>query len=159
MTSPETRLAWVNAKLALERAGVAKAQYLPLLTLVAQGSILRAVSPFPKPLAPRGYVTVELPTALEQMELQYRLLDFGRADRVASGRALESASTLRLGRVQQTVAFRVAQSFYLSQEATGQFEAVRDIERTAEVVQQNVEEQFNNGRATSVPSRRQGGKG
>ena len=132
----------------MENAGVAKAEYLPLLSIAAQGSDLRALSPFPKPLAPRGYVTVEEPTALAQAELQYSVLEFGRGARLESSRSLEIASTLRFGRMQQTVAYTTAVSFYRTQETIGQYEALVEIGRTAETLLQSTQSQFDNGRST-----------
>ncbi|MGO4211748.1 TolC family protein [Terriglobus sp. 2YAB30_2] len=146
--SPESRIAWAQAKRAMEEAGVQRAEYLPLLTFVAQGSDLRAINPFPKPLAPRGYVTVEVPTAVAQMELQYQLLDFARGPRVEGSKAFEVASALRFGRVQQTIAYRTATQFYRVQQAAGQLAAARQILQTAQTLLANAQSQFDNGRAT-----------
>ena len=74
-SSPEGWIAWTNAKRALENVGVDRALYLPLLTFAAQGSDTRIIFPFPKPLAPRCYGTVEEPLAQAQLKLQYSLLD------------------------------------------------------------------------------------
>ncbi len=146
--SPEGRIAWTQAKRALEGAGIARAQYLPLLTFAAEGSDLRTIVPFPKPIAPRGYVTVEEPTALAQLELQYRLLDFGRGPQLEGSKAAEVAATLRLGRVHQTIAFATATQFYRAQQAMGQLEAEKTILSTARTLLQNAQSQFENGRAT-----------
>src|SRR5258708_3080444 len=51
--NPDGRIAWAEAKAALERAGIARSSYLPLLTFVAEGSDQRAIVPFPAPIAPR----------------------------------------------------------------------------------------------------------
>lgn len=146
--SPEGRIGWAEAKRALERAGVDRADYLPILTFSAQGSDLRTIIPFPKPIAPRGYVTVEEPIALAQLELKYTLLDFGRRARVDGSKALEIASSLRLGRIHQSIAYNTAQQFYRTQQAIGELEAARAILDTAETLRQNAQSQFDNGRAT-----------
>lgn len=146
--NPEGRAAWAEAKRSLEKAGVSRAEYLPLLSLLGQGSDLRTIVPFPKPLAPRGYVTVEEPTVIAQLELQYTLLDFGRGHRFEASKALEIASTLRLNRVHQTIAFNTATQFYRTQQAIGQLEAARTIHETAETLRKNAQSQFDNGRAT-----------
>jgi outer membrane protein TolC len=146
--SPETRIGWAESKLAFERVGVQRAEYLPLLSFAAQGSDQRNIVPFPKPLAPRGYVTVEQPIALAQLELEYSLLDFGRHARLESTKALEIASTLQLGRIHQTIAFKTAQQFYRTQEMVGQLDAARTILETANTLEQNAQSQFDNGRAT-----------
>ncbi len=117
--SPEGRIAWAMAKRSLENAGIDRARYLPLLTFVAQGSDLREIFPFPKPIAPRGYVTVEEPIALAQLQLEYNLLDFSRGPKLEGSEALELASTLRLGRVHQTIAYNTAAQYYKTQQAIG----------------------------------------
>ncbi len=146
--SPEGRIAWARAKQSLEQAGVDRALYLPLLTLVAQGSDSRELLPFPKPIAPRGYVTVEVPTALAQLQLEYSLLNFRRGARYDSGKALEIASTLRLGREQQAIAFATAAEFYKTQQAIGQLAAAKAVLDTAKTLADNAQLQFDNGRAT-----------
>jgi outer membrane protein TolC len=146
--NPEGRIAWAAAKRELEHAGIERAEYLPLLTFVMQGSDVRAIVPFPKPIAPIGYVTVQQPIAAAQFELEYKLLDFARGAKVDSSRALELASTLRLGRVHQTIASTTAQQFYKEQQADGQLTAAKTILATAETLLENARAQYDQGRAT-----------
>ncbi len=146
--SPEGRIAWNAAKQSLERAGIARALYLPLLTFTAQGSDLREIFPFPKPIAPRGYVTVEEPLAFAQFQLEYSLLDPSRGSKLDGSKALELASTLRFGRVHQTIAYNTAAQYYKAQQAVGQLEAARVIHQTAETLLENAPSQFDQGRAT-----------
>jgi len=148
MASPEGRIAWATAKRSLERTGIDRALYLPILTFVAQGSDARFIVPFPQPIAPRGYVTVEEPIATEQFQLEYDLLDFGRGPKLDGSKALEIASSLRLGRVHQTLAYATATQFYRTQSAIGQLAAARVILETAETLLSNAQSQFDNGRAT-----------
>jgi len=146
--NPGGRIAWAEAKRSLENTGIARAEYLPLLSLAAQGSDVRAIVPFPKPLAPRGYVTVEEPLVLAQLEMKYDLLDFSRKHKLQGSQALEIASTLRLERTHQTIAYNTATQFYRTQQAIGQLEAARVILQTAETLLKNAQSQFDNGRAT-----------
>ena len=146
--NPEGRIAWAEAKAALERAGIAHSSYLPLLTFVADGSDERTIVPFPEPIAPRGYVTVEAPTAAAQLQLQYSLLNFRRGPELDSSRALELASALRLARVNQTVARDTSVQFYQAQEAVAQLVAAQTILKTAETLENSAKEQYANGRAT-----------
>jgi outer membrane protein len=148
MASPEGRIAWATAKRSLERTGIDRALYLPILTFVAQGSDARFIVPFPEPIAPRGYVTVGEPIATEQFELEYDLLDFGRGPKLDGSKALEIASSLRLGRVHQTLAYATATQFYRTQSAIGQLAAARVILQTAETLLSNAQSQYDNGRAT-----------
>jgi outer membrane protein len=148
MASPEGRIAWATAKRSLERTGIDRALYLPILTLVAQGSDARVIVPFPEPIAPRGYVIVEEPLASEQLQLEYDLLDFGRGPKLDGSKALEIASTLRLGRIHQTLAYATATQFYRTQSAIGQLAAANVILQTAETLLSNAQSQYDNGRAT-----------
>jgi outer membrane protein len=146
--SPEGRIAWTVAKQALENMEADRALYLPLISFLAQGGDVRTIVPFPKPIAPRGYVTVEQPLVLAQMQLNYRLLDFGRRATLDGSRALELASTLSLSRVHQAIAFATSSAFYSSQEADGRLEAASTILETAETVLLSSQSEFEHGRAT-----------
>jgi len=146
--SPEGRTSWAQAKAAMEQAGVARAAYLPILAFEAQGSDMRAIVPFPKPLAPRGYVTVEEPIAAGQLELEYTLLDFGRGARVDASRAVALAGALRLGRVHQQIAYNVSTLYYREQLEAGRLAAAQTILHTAETLLDNAQSQFDHGRAT-----------
>jgi outer membrane protein len=148
MASPETRIAWATAKRSLERTGIDRALYLPILTLVSQSSDARFIVPFTKPIAPRGYVTVEAPLVLAQLDMEYDLLDFGRGPKLDASKALEVASSLQLGRVHQTLAYATATQFYQTQAAIGQLTAAQVILQTAETLLSNAQSQFDNGRAT-----------
>jgi outer membrane protein len=146
--SPEGRVAWASASGALERAGVDHALYLPLITLAVQGSDQRTIVPFPQPIAPRGYVTVEQTIAQAKVQLDYTLVDFGRGARFDSGKALAIASTLRLTRTQQTIAYSTAVQYYLTQQAIGELAAAREILQTAETVLESAQSEYDQGRAT-----------
>jgi outer membrane protein TolC len=148
VASPEGRIAWASAKRSLERAGIDRALYLPILSFVAQGSDSRFIVPFPQPIAPRGYVTVTEPIAFAQLQLEYDLLDFGRGPKLDGSKALQIASSLRLGRVHQTLAYATATQFYRTQSAIGQLTAAKVILQTAETLLGNAQSQFDNGRAT-----------
>jgi len=147
-SDPGGRIAWAAAKKSLELAGVDRAMYLPVLTLAAEGSDGRSIVPFPKPIAPRGYVTVEEPIALAQVELEYSLLDFGRGAKVDGSKALAQASTLLLSRTHQKIAYRTSTEFYQEQQAAGHLEAAEMIVQTAETLLENAQSQFDHGRAT-----------
>jgi outer membrane protein len=146
--SPEGRIAWTTAKHSLENTGIDRALYLPILSFVAQGSDDRVIVPFTKPIAPRGYVTVEEPLAAEQLQFEYSLLDFARGPKLDGSKALEIASSLRLGRIHQTLAFNTATQFYRVQSSVGELDAARIILQTAETLLENAQSQFDNGRAT-----------
>ncbi|MEZ2346929.1 TolC family protein [Terriglobus sp. RCC_193] len=146
--SPEGRIAWTRAKMSLEQAGIARASYLPVLAFAAQGSDVRAIVPFPKPLAPRGYVTVEQPVAAAQMELEYTLLNFARGPKLEAAKATELAGALTLSRTQQQIAYNVAALYYREQLEAGRLAAAKTILQDAETLRDNAQSQFDNGRTT-----------
>jgi outer membrane protein len=147
--SPEGRIAWAEAKQSLERASIDHALYLPLITFVTTGGDDRVIIfPYPGPLAQRGYVMVERPAALAQLEFEYSLLDFGRGAKFDGSKALEIASTLRLSRIQQTIAYATSVQFYLTQQAMGHLAAAQIILQTAETLLENAQLQYDNGRST-----------
>jgi outer membrane protein TolC len=109
----------------------------------------RLINPFPKPLAPRGYVMVEIPVAQAGMGLEYTVFDFGRRGaRLEEGKALHLAAVASFQRVNQDVAFRVVTAYYNLVTAQERLEAARQIVKTAETTQQVAEAQLANGRAT-----------
>ena len=61
--NPRTRIAWERARQRAEDLGIAKSSYYPVLAGLAAFSDQRIIDPFPKPLAPRGYVMVEVPAS------------------------------------------------------------------------------------------------
>lgn len=146
--SPEGRIAWARAKASLEQAGVARAAYLPVLAFAAQGSDARVIVPFPKPIAPRGYVTVEQPLAAAQMQMEYTLLDFARGPKLEAAKAAELAGALRLSRTHQQIAYNVAALYYREQLEAGRLAAAKTILQDAETLRDNAQLQMDNGRTT-----------
>src|SRR5271168_3719643 len=76
--NPGTRTIWERAKQKARELGVAKAAYYPGLEGLAVFGDRRLIDPFPKPLAPRGYVTVEVPIVEPSVALEYLIFDFGK---------------------------------------------------------------------------------
>src|ERR1700677_3793040 len=76
--NPSTRTIWERAKQKARELGLAKAAYYPELEGSAVFGDRRLINPFPKPLAPRGYVTVEVPIVEPEVALQYLIFDFGK---------------------------------------------------------------------------------
>ena len=92
---------------------MAKSSYYPVLAGVAAFSDQRIISPFPKPLAPRGYIMLEIPAVVPQVTLGYLLFDFGkRAAQVDAATAEKLAAGANFIQANQSVAFRVASTFY-----------------------------------------------
>jgi outer membrane protein TolC len=147
--SPKGRIAWEHAKQAAERYGIARDLYLPVLASNTLFADDRIINPFPEPLAPRGYVMVEVPSVQPQLELSYLIFDSGgreaRIDKASAARLQGSATLLR---VNQDIAFQVSQAYYRVLTATGRLRAAEEILQTSSTVQDAAEQQLKNGRAT-----------
>lgn len=111
---PDTRIVWERAKQRARELGLAKSTYYPELEGLAVFGDQRLVNPFPKPFAPRGYIMVEVPIVQPEVTLQYLIFDFGKC-----GATVDSARAEKLGagaefiQLNQSLAFRVASSYYL----------------------------------------------
>ena len=147
--NPQTRIAWESAKQAADRLGIARSAYYPHLAALALFGDQRLINPFPKPLAPRGYVMVEIPIVEEELGLEYNVFDFGRRGaKLESSKALRLAAVAAFQRTNQDVAFRVVTGYYNLITAQERLAATRQIVKTAETTQQAAEAQLANGRAT-----------
>ena len=123
-SNPKGRIAWEHAKQTAEHYGIARDFYLPVLVSNTLFADERIINPFPKPLAPRGYVMVEIPTVQPQAQLSYLLFDFG-------GREA-----------------KVDAAYYRVLTAEGRLRATDEILQAARTVQDAAEQQLKNGRST-----------
>src|ERR1700738_5056286 len=91
--NPSTRTVWERAKQRARELGLAKSAYYPELEGLAVFGDQRLVEPFPKPIAPRGYIMVEAPFVQPDITLQYLIFDFGKREgTVGSARAEKLAA-------------------------------------------------------------------
>jgi outer membrane protein len=147
--NPRTRIAWERAKQKADQLGIERSAYYPILAGVATFAAQRIIEPFPKPLAPLGYLTVEIPLVQPEITLQYLLFDSGK--RKASVDAA-TAETLVAGanfiQTNQDVAFQVASAYYKLLTAQERLQAAKDTLKTAQTTQDAAEAQLRNGRST-----------
>jgi outer membrane protein TolC len=147
--NPTTRAIWERAKQKARELGLAKATYYPELEGLAVFGDERLINPFPKPLAPRGYVLVELPKVQPEVALQYLIFDFGKREAtVDSARAEKLAAGADVIQVNQAVAFHVASAYYQLMTAQERLQAAQDTLRTAQTTQDAAENRLKNGLAT-----------
>jgi outer membrane protein len=147
--NPSTRTIWERAKQKARELGLAKSAYYPELDGLAVFGDERLVNPFPKPLAPRGYVMVEVPIVKPEVALQYLIFDFGKREaRVDSAKAEKLAAGADVIQVNQWLAFRVASAYYQLVTAQEKLQAAQDTLRTAQTTQDAAENRLNNGLAT-----------
>ena len=109
----------------------------------------RLINPFPKPLAPRGYVMVEVPIVRPEVTLQYLIFDFGKREaNVDSAKEEKLAAGADVIQVNQALAFRVASAYYQLMTAQERLQAAQDTLRTAQTTQDAAENRLDNGLAT-----------
>jgi outer membrane protein len=147
--NPGTRTIWERAKQKARELGVAKAAYYPGLEGLAVFGDRRLIDPFPEPLAPRGYVTVEVPIVEPSVALEYLIFDFGKrqatVDYAKQEKLVAGADVIQ---VNQALAFRVASAYYQLVTAQERLQATQDTLRTAQTTQDAAENRLNNGLAT-----------
>src|ERR1700761_231813 len=147
--NPSTRTIWERAKQKARELGLAKAAYYPQLEGLAVFGDRRLIDPFPNPLAPRGYVTVEVPIVEPSVALEYLIFDFGkrqaRVDYAKQEKLVAGADVIQ---VNQALAFRVASAYYQLVTARERLQAAQDTLRTAQTTQDAAENRLNNGLAT-----------
>ena len=147
--NPTTRTIWERAKQKARELGLAKATYYPELEGLAVFGDERLINPFPKPLAPRGYVLVEVPKVQPEVALQYLVFDFGKREAtVDAAKAEKLAAGANVIQVNQAVAFHVASAYYQLMTAQERLQAAQDTLRTAQTTQDAAENRLNNGLAT-----------
>jgi outer membrane protein len=147
--NPRTRIAWERARQRAEELGIAKSSYYPVLAGVAAFSDQRIIDPFPKPLAPRGYVIVEVPAAVPEVTLEYLIFDFGKREaRVDAATAEKLAAGANFIQANQDVAFRVASAFYQLLTQQERLAAAEATLKTAQTTADAAEFQLRNGRST-----------
>ena len=147
--NPRTRIAWEHARQRADELGVARSSYYPVLAGVAAFADQRSILPFPKPLAPRGYVMVEIPAVVPQVTLQYLIFDFGKREaQVDAATAEKLAAGANFIQANQTVAFRVASAFYQLLTQQERLAAAEATLKTAQTTADAAEFQLRNGRST-----------
>jgi outer membrane protein len=147
--NPGTSTIWERAKQKARELGVAKAAYYPGLEGLAVFGDRRLIDPFPEPLAPRGYVTVEVPIVEPSVALEYLIFDFGKrqatVDYAKQEKLVAGADVIQ---VNQALAFRVASAYYQLVTAQERLQATQDTLRTAQTTQDAAENRLSNGLAT-----------
>jgi outer membrane protein len=147
--NPRTRIVWERAKQKADELGIAKSAYYPVLAGVAAFSDQRIIDPFPKPLAPRGYVMAEIPAIVPEVTLDYLIFDFGRRGaKVDAATAEKLAAGANFVQANQQVAFAVASAYYKLLTQQERLEAAQQTLKTAQTTQDAAEAQLLNGRST-----------
>ncbi len=147
--NPRTRIVWERAKQRAAQLGIAKSAYYPVLAGIAAFADQRIIEPFPKPLAPDGYVMIQLPAIQPELKLQYLLFDPGeRAAHVDAATEEKLAAGANFIQANQEVAFRVASAYYRLLTAQERLQAAEDTLKTAQTTLDAAEARLSNGRGT-----------
>jgi len=147
--NPSTRIIWERAKQKAADLGLAKSAYYPKLDGLAVFGDERLINPFPEPMAPRGYVMVEVPKVGPEVTLQYLIFDFGkRAANADSAKDEEFAAGADMIQVNQALAFQVATAYYDLVTAQERLQATQETLQTAQTTQDAAENRLKNGLAT-----------
>jgi outer membrane protein len=147
--NPSTRTIWERAKQKARELDLTKSAYYPELEGSAVFGDERLINPFPKPLAPRGYVTVEIPIVQPEVALKYLVFDFGKREAtVDSAKQEKLAAGADVIQVNQALAFQIASAYYQLVTAQERLQAAQDTLRTAQTTQDAAENRLNNGLAT-----------
>jgi len=147
--NPSTRIIWERAKQKAAELGLAKSAYYPKLDGLTVFGDERLINPFPEPLAPRGYVMVEVPKVRPEVTLQYLIFDFGkRKANVDSAKNEELAAGASIVQVNQALAFQVATAYYRLVTAQERLQATQETLQTAQTTQDAAENRLKNGLAT-----------
>ena len=147
--NPRTRVVWEHAKQKAEQLGIAKSAYYPVLTGIATFANERLIEPFPKPLAPRGYIMVEATVAQPEIALQYLVFDFGKREaNIGAANAEALAAGANFIQANQEVAFQVTSDYYKLVTAQERLQAAQETLKTAQTTQDAAEDRLQNGRAT-----------
>jgi Outer membrane efflux protein len=147
--NPRTRVVWERAKQKAEQLGIAKSAYYPVLTGIATFANERLIEPFPKPLAPRGYIMVEATVVQPELALQYLVFDFGKREaNIGAAKAEALAAGANFIQANQDVAFQVTSDYYKLVTAQERLQAAQETLKTAQTTQDAAEARLQNGRAT-----------
>src|SRR5262245_2046888 len=146
-----TRVAWEQARQAAMNVGVARAAYLPALTVSALAGYERAVFPFPSNLVSQGFITVDMQEVLPQLSVHYLLFDFGGRAASAEEAAQHSfAANVAFTASHLQLIFNVARAYFMLDGADAAVRAAQQALDDAQVVQQAAEALFSRGVGTII---------
>jgi outer membrane protein TolC len=150
-TSPETRVAWEEARAAAAAIGLAEAAYLPQLSFQAIGGFQRTPLPAPKDLVAKGYFISDTREVLPSIALKWLLFDFGRRDAALEAAKADSfvANVIFTG-AHQSLIFSVSQAYFDLSAARGRLRAARQALDTARTSEDAAVAKRNNGIGTIV---------
>ncbi|VXB55512.1 Protein CyaE [Burkholderia sp. 8Y] len=126
--SPQTRAAWADVKARTAGVGIARAAYLPKVSIDAQG--VRQSSAIDVHGQPSLGTNYTANVHSEGLSLSWVLLDFGdRSAALKNAQTMLEAARYTQAATLQTVSAEAAKRYYTAQAAKGALDAAREIER------------------------------
>jgi outer membrane protein TolC len=148
VSNPRTQIFRERAAQGARRLGIARSEFFPALNLGGTAQAAQVIIPFPRVLAPAGFVVAQIPGVGPQASLDYAVFDLARSARVDEASAGAEAAGARFRREDQEVAFNVATAFYNLVTQQEALEAARQTLDTSRITEEAVEAQLAHGRAT-----------
>jgi outer membrane protein len=149
--SPETRVAWEEARAAAAGIGLAEAAYLPQLSFQAIGGFKHTPLPAPENLVPKGYFVSDTREVIPSIALKWLLFDFGRRDAALEAAKADSfVANVAFTGAHQSLIFAVSQAYFDLSAARGRLHAARQALSTAHISEDAAVAKRNSGLATIV---------
>jgi outer membrane protein len=144
-----TRVAWEQARQAAIAVGISQSTLLPELTIDALGGYSHQALPFPKTLAPRGYITTDSEAVFPELVLKYLLIDFGgRRAGIERAKQLSYASNVAFTAAHQALIKEVAQAYFQLDGLNAQLASARMALSNAKLVQAAADSKLARGEGT-----------
>jgi outer membrane protein len=149
--SPETRVAWEEARAAAAGIGLAEAAYLPQLSFQAIAGFQHTPLPAPENLVPKGYFVSDTREVIPSIALKWLLFDFGRRNAALEAAKADSfVANVAFTGAHQSLIFAVSQAYFDLSAARGRLHAARQALSTAHTSEDAAVAKRNSGLGTIV---------
>lgn len=148
--NPLTRIAWNDARNAALAAGIAKAAYLPQLSVAAMGQYLGAHTSSSSALGDSS-LSASGHGATEVVALQWLLFDFGgRAARLEAASQISVMANISFTAVHQQVIYDVSVAFYAYQAARSRIDTTQQGLDNADAILAAAQSRYKRGVGTVI---------
>ncbi len=170
--NPDTRIGWEQARQAALAVGIAKAEYLPVISALALTGYRHYSFPLANissqsltvtpevlpgigvPLAPitqtSGHVGVDTINFFPLLAIKWQIIDFGRGPTVDAAERASDASNAAFTAKHQQVVFDVTRAYLRLSAARAQTAVARDALERTRAIAKGAEERYAQGIATTV---------
>ncbi|WMD20225.1 TolC family protein [Achromobacter seleniivolatilans] len=149
--SPDTRLAWSQARQAASAVGIADATFLPMLSAHVVGGYVSTRNQLPEILGQRPHVDTSSSGVVPLATLQWLLFDFGQRSALRdSARSLSLGANFLYNGAHQKLIYSVMSTYYEHDAARQRSEIAKASLRNSESVLAAVEARRRNGMATTI---------